>query len=67
MPSAVPAVDVSIRWPVHKCGYRHAPVMGENPCPRPGVWLVSGQRVDGGRACTATPILHAPSRRGDRR
>jgi hypothetical protein len=63
VPSATPRLDVSASWPVHTCGYRHAPVMAGRPCPRPGVWLVSGERVETGRACTVTPILHAPGAR----
>jgi hypothetical protein len=36
MPSATPAVDLSVRWRC-ECRYQHAPAA---PCPRPGVWLV---------------------------
>ena len=62
MPSATPHIDISVTWPVHGCGYRHAPVMAGRPCPRPGYWLVSGQRVDTGRASTVVPLLYARPR-----
>lgn len=67
MPSATPRVDASVSWPRCErpgCGATHLP---QYDCPPRGKWLISRQRVDTGRPCTVTPILHAPSRRDGRR
>lgn len=59
MASALPKIGPSVRG-CRSCGTTH---VRDVACPPAGRWLVSGQRVDTGRAATVTPILHAPSRK----
>jgi hypothetical protein len=59
VPSAIPARDASVAWPVHTCSVRHA---AGAACPPFGVWLADWVASDPARERVTKLADYAKSR-----